>query len=244
MASIIHIISREDLENIVKTAKSLKDVLNKLNLTGQGHSYDFLKSRLDSEKISYSHLKSRRYFKIYKSMDEILIRNSPFQNTSKLKIKLIKNNLKIDMCEKCGQKPFHNGEKLSLQLDHINGVKNDNRLENLRILCPNCHSQTHTYSGKKRKNNEDNKIKIYCDECKCEMADGTKYGMCKKCFDKSGLKKEIMRKMNENKKKFDVTKEELEKLVHEKSILDISKMFNVSYNAIIKRCKKMKVIYK
>jgi Zn finger protein HypA/HybF involved in hydrogenase expression len=41
------------------------------------------------------------------------------------------------------------GKPISLQLDHINGVNNDNRLENLRLLCPNCHSQTDTYSGKK-----------------------------------------------------------------------------------------------
>ncbi len=51
----------------------------------------------------------------------------------------------------CGNKGNHNGKSLSLHLDHKNGVNNDNRLDNLRFLCPNCHSQTETYSGKANK---------------------------------------------------------------------------------------------
>lgn len=51
-------------------------------------------------------------------------------------------------CAKCGIGPVWDGEPLMLQLDHINGVNNDNRVENLRILCPNCHTQTETYAGR------------------------------------------------------------------------------------------------
>lgn len=53
-------------------------------------------------------------------------------------------------CDKCGLQPVWDGEKLQLELDHTNGVSNDNRIENLRWLCPNCHSQTHTYRGKNK----------------------------------------------------------------------------------------------
>ena len=48
----------------------------------------------------------------------------------------------------CGNEGFWNGKKLVLQLEHKNGIHNDHRVENLCFLCPNCHSQTDTYSGK------------------------------------------------------------------------------------------------
>jgi 5-methylcytosine-specific restriction endonuclease McrA len=48
----------------------------------------------------------------------------------------------------CGQQPMWNGKQLVLILDHINGINNDNRLENLRLLCPNCNSQTPTFAGR------------------------------------------------------------------------------------------------
>lgn len=50
-------------------------------------------------------------------------------------------------CQECGNAGEYNGRPLTLQLDHINGVNNDNRIENLRFLCPNCHSQTDTFCG-------------------------------------------------------------------------------------------------
>ena len=53
-------------------------------------------------------------------------------------------------CGICGIQEW-NGKKLSLHLDHINGINNDHRLENLRFLCPNCHSQTETYTGRNKK---------------------------------------------------------------------------------------------
>lgn len=83
-----------------------------------------------------------------KPLDQILTENSTYHRT-KLKQRVIENKLLDYTCAECGLGPTWNGKPLVLQLDHINGVYNDNRLNNLRILCPNCHTQTATFVGKK-----------------------------------------------------------------------------------------------
>ena len=62
--------------------------------------------------------------------------------------RIIDDNLIEYKCQECGLKDSWNNKMLVLHLDHINGISNDHRLENLRFLCPNCHSQTDTYTDK------------------------------------------------------------------------------------------------
>jgi len=76
-----------------------------------------------------------------------------------LKRRLIAEKLLEYKCDQCGLDQFWNNKQISLQLDHINGINNDNRIENLRFLCPNCHSQTTNYAGKS------NKIIKKCIDC-------------------------------------------------------------------------------
>ena len=85
----------------------------------------------------------------------ILVDKSEYVSSSNLRERLYKEGLKKEKCELCGQGPIWMSKKMSLRLDHINGVNNDNRIENLRIICPNCDATLDTFSGKnvKRKNN-------------------------------------------------------------------------------------------
>lgn len=78
-------------------------------------------------------------------------------NGDLLKKKIIKDKLLEHKCNECSLENKWNNKNLVLHLDHINGNRKNNRLDNLRFLCPNCHSQTETYTGK-------NKIKKYSDE--------------------------------------------------------------------------------
>ena len=82
-------------------------------------------------------------------LEEILVEHSTYDNTVYLKMKLFCSGLKEQKCECCGLTEWY-GKPIPLQLHHINGVHDDNRLENLQILCPNCHSLTENYAGKNR----------------------------------------------------------------------------------------------
>ena len=84
-----------------------------------------------------------------KPIEEILIEDSGWTSYS-IKLRLLKEGLKERKCERCGRTEWE-GEEMPLQLHHLNGKHNDNRLENLQILCPNCHALTENYAGKSSK---------------------------------------------------------------------------------------------
>lgn len=108
-------------------------------------------------------------------MKEFLTENSSWLGgTDRLKKLLFKEGLLENRCGKCGLGPEWQGEPLSLQLEHHNGVRSDNRLENLRILCPNCHSQTPTYCGRKNR-----KPRKHCSVCNKELIKKAKGNLCR-----------------------------------------------------------------
>ncbi len=90
-------------------------------------------------------------------LSKILISGSTY-NTTNLKERLYDEGLKERKCEKCGQDENWHSEHMSLILDHINGINNDHRFENLRIVCPNCNATLPTFSGKNVKRNKKKKI--------------------------------------------------------------------------------------
>lgn len=151
--SKVYQVSDDEFQKIIQNSYSYSECLRKLGLTDKGGtSTKILKERILELNCSIEHF-SRTNSNVYKkySTEEILVENSLYTKTSRLKERLIKEGLLEERCSICGLGPEWNGKILVLQLDHINGVHNDNRLENLRIVCPNCHSQTDTYAGKNNK---------------------------------------------------------------------------------------------
>lgn len=89
-------------------------------------------------------------------IEELLVIDRPQTSRGHLKRRLLKEGLLLNQCAGCGTDPIWRDKPLVLQLEHKNGIKTDNRLENLELLCPNCHSQTDTFCGKNTKR----KIKV------------------------------------------------------------------------------------
>lgn len=141
------IVTSSELQKIVENAQSKADICRALDLQPKGANY----SKIDKLLAEHNIIWNKNYIpwnkgKCYKSqqhlnIEEILIENSPHRNTNSLKKRLIKLGLKEAKCEICGYTE-------SIELHHINGNPTDNRLENLQILCPNCHSKTNNYRSK------------------------------------------------------------------------------------------------
>lgn len=146
--------SEEKIKNAIKDSKSKGEVLDKIGVSRKAGNYQTLYKycqvyNIDIDNIKY--LNTNRggdYRKL--TFSEIFIKDS-LTSRHIVKKHLIKESLIEYKCEKCNNTGEWLGQPISLQLDHINGNNTDNRLDNLRFLCPNCHSQTETYSGKNKK---------------------------------------------------------------------------------------------
>jgi hypothetical protein len=82
-------------------------------------------------------------------LDDVLVAHSSYTNLGSLKRRLLAEGILEYRCAECGLSEWR-GEKLPLDLDHVNGVSDDNRQENIRLLCPNCHALTPTYRGRNK----------------------------------------------------------------------------------------------
>ena len=141
-----------------KSSFSIRMVIGKLGLIPAGGNYDQVKRKIKELSLDISHFTGSRWNVGNRSrqtnfgipLEKILTEKSDYQSY-KLKGRLIKSGLKKAECELCGWREMSLDGRVPIELDHINGDHLDNRLENLRILCPNCHSLQHTHRGRNKK---------------------------------------------------------------------------------------------
>ena len=244
--------SKEEFKKIIDKSSSVTEALSHFELSCKGNNYKTLKTRMEEDGLDYAKLVARGMktsvkktmargplFKIPLSL--ILVEGSSYSRTD-LKKRLMKNNILKNKCSICGQEPVWKNKKLTMVLDHINGVSNDNRLENLRLLCPNCNSQTETFAGKNTKYVEKKLDKEHTDP-DTGVIWGTSKKTCIQC------KKTFYTKQRNQKycslkcagmysrRVEHPTKEVLLKLVWKKPTTQLAKDFGVSDKAIEKWCK-------
>lgn len=138
----------EELREAIKQSRTLAETLKHLGLSRSGTAYKALKTYIEQLNIDTSHWMPYKpiFRKTNATIEEILVINSPC-SAKYIRNYVIKNSLVPYVCACCGISEWQ-GNTLTLQLDHTNGDNTDNRLDNLRFLCPNCHSQTLTWGFK------------------------------------------------------------------------------------------------
>lgn len=242
--SIVWSIPKEKLLELVETSNSIKELVGKIGLNNKSGSNDMtVKKCLEFHGIDWKPLalkgiknKGQDYTNLKVPASELFSSNSKHGRTVVRK-RVIQENLIPYKCAICGQEPEWNGKPMPLILDHINGVRDDHRLDNLRFVCGNCNLQLDTTNGKnntKRRKELREQLSEYmkangrtgdgkgiCPVCGGEMTYGAK--MCNKCL---------------TKKKRDMSpcppKEQLAKDILTMSKVQISKKYGVSDKAVAK----------
>ena len=149
----LHKYSLEQLQEAIKSSTSLRQTLIKVNVAPFGGNYDVLRKAIKHFSLDTSHFIGQAWNKgkmldAKVSTEDYLSNIKPIQSF-KLKNRLLKENIFEAKCFNCETSEWL-GKPIPLELDHINGDNKDNRLINLRLLCPNCHALTPTYRSKNR----------------------------------------------------------------------------------------------
>lgn len=216
------IYTEENLKIIISQVSSIKEALKMMSLRAAGGNYQTIKRYINEYKIDISHFETstERANKmvdrfVRKPINQYLIENSDCSRNS-LKSRLYKEGFLDRKCCLCGQDENWNGMKISLILDHINGVHNDNRIDNLRIVCPNCNAGLETFAGKNTKRIK----KEY--QCECGKEKSKESIRCVDC-------QSIQRRTKER-----PPLEQLIKEVEELGYRAVGRKYGVSDNAIRK----------
>jgi len=225
--SLIDTFSKDALEEIIKNSNSYAEVVNKIGYSAKtGDVYTLIKNKIIEYGISINHFQNTP--RIKRTPENIFILNST-ADQSTLRKWYLKGGYSEYKCSICGQEPFWNGKELSLTLDHINGDNHDDRLENLRWICPNCDRQLDTFGGKNRPIHEQKKK--YCTNCGKEISKDAM--LCKSCCAKVSQSTKCP------------SKEELINCIinNQGNFRMVGRQYEVSDNTVRKWCKKYNMSY-
>ena len=227
----------KEAREAVAESHSYSEVLRRLGMRPAGGNHALLKKYLDDVwRIPTEHFDSgasvRRRPRTARPLSEVLVKGSTYSRAN-LKDRLFREGLKDRNCEMCGQGECWKGRWMSLILDHVNGVPDDNRIENLRIVCPNCAATLDTHCG--RKNRRDRPTRA-CARCGREFV--AKYRSHRYCSHSCGCRwdrRRLRGRPNPDARK--VERPPLEQLLAEieaTSYLAVGRKYGVSDNAVRK----------
>jgi len=170
--------TEKELRDSIKSSFSWRQVIIKLGFVNDGGgNYGTVKRKAEALNIDYSHFKGKGWNLGGKANNvvEVIFFNGEIRKSSVLKKRILKENLLKYECCICKNNGEWLEKKITLEIDHIDGNKRNNTIENLRFLCPNCHSQTHSFRGRNKK------YKRVCLKCGGKIWFKNKYGICEKC---------------------------------------------------------------
>lgn len=187
-----------------------------------GPNYKLVRKRVHELGLSTTHWTRAVEAPRHRSLEEVMVRGSDYP-TGALKRRILKAGLLEVTCALCGLGPKWQGEPLTLRIDHINGVRNDHRLENLRLLCPNCDSQTDTFCGRNRPRGPKQ-----LNHCPCGAVITPQGRHCRSCAARACQPSKITWP----------SRGELEKRIEASSVLGVARELGVSDNAVRKHMRR------
>jgi len=214
-----------DFAEALRKSFSVAETLRNLGLEPRGGNYRTFKSTVVKLGLDCSHFLGQRHLLGKKrnldkvSLQDVLVENSEYSRAC-LKKRLIESGMLKNECSLCQQESQWKGKPLVLILDHLNGVHNDNRLENLRLVCPNCNSQLPTFCGRKNKGKTNNGG-CSCVKCGAKITKGS--GRCNSCA-RFARRKVVLRPSMEQ------IKDDLKSM----PMVAVGRKYGVSYNSIKK----------